>query len=106
MQVFKDGSDTTVLFCINDISALGALRALNELHVRVPEDVSVVGCDNISMSEYFTPPLTTIETFCWRRGRELVKALVRRIEGGDAEYILLPCEVIMRNSLAENKRGK
>lgn len=103
MQVFKGGSDVTALFCINDISALGALRALSELQIRVPEDVSVIGCDNISMSEFFSPPLTTIETFCLRRGRELVKALVRRIEGGEFEYILLPCEVIMRDSLAEAK---
>ncbi len=106
MQVFRQGSDVTALFCINDISALGALSALGELHIRVPDDVSVIGCDNISMSEFFTPPLTTIETFCLHRGRELVKSLVRNIEGGTFEYILLPCEVVLRESLSTVKGGK
>ena len=103
MQVFSKQTDVTILFCINDISALGALRALNELHIRVPEDVSVVGCDNISMSEFFSPPLTTIETFCFARGTEMVKALVRRIEGGELENILLPCEEVLRVSLGKVK---
>lgn len=103
MQVFSHETDVTLLFCINDISALGALRALNELHIRVPEDVSVVGYDNISMSEFFSPPLTTIETFCFERGTEMVKALVRRIEGGEPENILLPCEEVLRVSLGKAK---
>lgn len=104
MRVFGKKNDISVLFCINDISALGAIRALSELHIKIPEDVSVVGCDNISMSEYFTPPLTTIETFCFKRGTEMVKALVRCIEGGSPEYILLPCEEVLRESLATPKK--
>ncbi|MCI8459719.1 MAG: LacI family transcriptional regulator [Clostridia bacterium] len=104
MRVFSQNNDISVLFCINDIGALGAIRALNELHIRVPDEVSVVGCDNINMSEFFTPPLTTIETFCYERGTEMVKALVRRIEGGAPEYILLLCEAVMRESLVPPKK--
>lgn len=106
MQVFDGGSDVTALFCINDINALGALCALSNLHLSVPDDVSVIGCDNISMSEYFTPPLTTIETFCLKRGREIAKAMVRKIEGGDIEYIMLPCELVIRDSLAPAKKAE
>ena len=105
MEVFAHETDVTLLFCINDISAFGALRALNELHIRVPEDVSVVGHDNISMSEFFAPPLTTIETHCFERGTEMVKALVRRIEGGETENILLPCEEVLRVSLGKAKEA-
>ncbi len=106
MRVFGDNSDVTALFCINDINALGALCALDSLHLSVPDDVSVIGCDNISMSEYFTPPLTTIETFCLKRGREMARATVRKIEGGDIENIMLPCEVVMRDSLAPAKKAE
>lgn len=104
-QLFAQGDPgITVLFCINDMTALGALCALNELHIRVPEDMSIVGCDNIGISRYFTPPLTTIETHCFTRGEEMVKALVRKIDGGENENILLPCEDVFRDSLVPPKK--
>ncbi len=52
--------DPTAIVCVNDIMAVGALRELREQGLRVPQDVSVTGFDNIKLSEFSYPPLTTV----------------------------------------------
>ena len=56
----KSGDDFTAVFCVNDIVALGAMRAIQEKGKNVPSDYSVIGFDNISLSSISNPPLTTI----------------------------------------------
>ena len=60
-RLFQNGAAPTALFCINDIAAVGAIRQLQTRGLRVPEDVSVVGFDNIPLTEMITPTLTTID---------------------------------------------
>jgi DNA-binding LacI/PurR family transcriptional regulator len=64
----------------NDLMALGAMRALREAGLRVPEDVSIVGFDDIDEAAYFDPPLTTIRQDFDILGRESVEYLVSLIE--------------------------
>ena len=59
-QLLDSGFEPTAIVCVNDLMALGALKALRQRGLRVPQDVSVVGCDNIELSEFASPPLTTI----------------------------------------------
>ncbi len=59
-HLFASGAGPTGIVCVNDFVALGVMRALREMGLAVPADVSVVGCDNISLSEFACPPLTTI----------------------------------------------
>ncbi len=59
--LFTRKKSPTAVFCANDEIALGALRALAELNLRCPQDVSLIGFDNISAAEHTSPPLTTIE---------------------------------------------
>lgn len=66
----------TAILCANDFMALGVLRALRERGLRVPEDVSVTGFDNITLSEFAVPPLTTLDVPRWRIGRLCFEALV------------------------------
>ena len=66
----------TAVFCANDPMALGLLRALSEQGRRVPEDVSVVGFDDIPESAYFLPPLTTVRQDFGELGRRALDALV------------------------------
>jgi len=65
-----------VLFCEDDYMAIGAMRALQEAAIRVPEDVSIIGIDNISLSSTTTPPLTTIQVDTNAMSREGVHRII------------------------------
>ncbi len=73
--------DVTAVFCGNDHMALGLLRALAEQGRRVPDDVSVVGFDDIPESAYFLPPLTTVRQDFGELGRRALGVLVEMING-------------------------
>lgn len=60
-QILKDDVRPTAIFASNDVMAIGALHALFEQKLRVPEDISLVGVDDISISKHLTPPLTTVK---------------------------------------------
>ncbi|MEV0731551.1 LacI family DNA-binding transcriptional regulator [Polymorphospora sp. NPDC050346] len=77
-----DGTGATAVFCANDQTALGLLRGLHERGVRVPEDVSVVGFDDIPEAEYMFPPLTTVRQDFDEVGRRCLAALLDLIEAG------------------------
>lgn len=70
----------TAVFCFNDIMALGFISRLQEKGIRVPEDISVVGYDNIELSPYFSPPLTTVHQPKRRLGKNAVEILLERIK--------------------------
>ena len=78
--------DVTAVFCANDHQALGMLRALHQRGARIPEDVSVVGFDDIPEAEYLSPPLTTVRQDFDEVGRRCVAALLELFDGagGDA----------------------
>ena len=96
------GFDAVVAF--NDAIALGALRALQESGLRVPEDVAVIGFDDIDETQYSMPTLSTIDPGRAEIARAAVDLLVRRIEGGPApfepERILVPYRLLPRESTA------
>ena len=73
----------TALFVANDQMALGVLRALNEAGRRVPDDVSVVGFDDIPEAPYFMPPLTTIRHDVDEMGSRGVRLLLAMVEAGE-----------------------
>jgi DNA-binding LacI/PurR family transcriptional regulator len=70
----------TALFAFNDISALGAIRAIREAGLRVPEDVSVVGFDDIASAAYQNPGLTTVRQPLYEMGQRAADTLVARME--------------------------
>jgi len=74
----------TALFAFNDISAIGAIRALREGGLRVPEDVSVVGFDDIQSAAFQNPGLTTVRQPLRKMGEIAAETLLRRIAGHDA----------------------
>jgi LacI family transcriptional regulator len=90
----------TALFAYNDISAIGAMRALQEAGLRVPEDVSVVGFDDIASAMFCRPNLTTIRQPLKKMGRIAAETLLDRIEGNGeftAEIAVEP-ELVIRKS--------
>src|SRR4051812_25392828 len=75
--------EVTAIFVANDQMALGALRALHEAARRIPQDISVVGFDDIPEAPYFTPPLTTVRQDFDEMGRRGLRLLLERIEAPD-----------------------
>ncbi|WP_394685012.1 LacI family DNA-binding transcriptional regulator [uncultured Microbacterium sp.] len=90
--------DATAIFVANDQMALGALRALADAGRRVPEDVSLVGFDDIADAAEFRPPLTTVRQDFDALGRRAVAALVEAIEGGAPVAETVAAAVVTRSS--------
>ena len=86
------------IFSANDTAAFGALKALAEAGRRVPDDVAVVGFDDIALSRYSQPPLSTLRVPRRALGAEAADRLVALLAGGTAEPLELPVSLIVRES--------
>ena len=96
--------DFTALFAFNDISAIGAVRALREHGLRVPDDVSVVGFDDIQSAAYQTPALTTVRQPLRRMGEIAAEVLLNRIahpQSRSPREIKVAPELVVRESTRE-----
>jgi DNA-binding LacI/PurR family transcriptional regulator len=97
--------DVTAVFASNDQMALGALRAFHEAGRRVPDDVSVIGYDDIPEAAHLLPPLTTIRTDFQEIGTRSLRLLLARIDGREATgpapeavVSVIPARLIVRHS--------
>jgi len=91
----------TAIFCFNDIAAVGAIRALKDAGLAVPNDVSVVGFDDIQLAAYSTPSLTTVRQPLAEMGRLGAQILLGRIANRDQDYpaeIVVAPELVVRES--------
>jgi DNA-binding LacI/PurR family transcriptional regulator len=68
----------TAVFCANDLSAFGVARALQEAGLRIPQDISLVGYDDLPMSAFMSPPLTTVAVDCPALGMMAVQRLMKK----------------------------
>lgn len=98
-------SDVTAVFVANDQMALGLLRAFREAGVRVPDDVSVVGFDDIPEAEFFAPPLTTVRQDFGAVGRASIQLLLDQLDGvtkthGRPSAVVVPATLVSRASTA------
>lgn len=92
----------TAIFAANDLSAFGAIMALREAGWRVPDDMSVVGFDDIAAAAQFYPPLTTIRQPIRQVGRSAVNTLLALMAGLQpaSPQVTLPTELVLRGSTA------
>jgi DNA-binding LacI/PurR family transcriptional regulator len=91
----------TAIFVGNDQMALGVLRAIQEAGRRVPDDISVVGFDDIPDAAFFAPPLTTVRQDFLTLGRATMQRLLQLMRGEPgSESVVLPVELIVRASTA------
>ncbi|MEV0393207.1 LacI family DNA-binding transcriptional regulator [Polymorphospora rubra] len=98
-QLLDDDPDLDAVFVASDLMAHGALRTLREAGRRVPEDVAVVGFDDIEMARYTDPPLTTVRQPIQEMGREMTRQLLRMAAGEDIGHaVVLPTELVLRES--------
>jgi DNA-binding LacI/PurR family transcriptional regulator len=101
-SLLDSGSQPTAIVCVNDITAVGALRELRERGIRVPHDVSVTGFDNIKLSEYCFPALTTVHIPRDRVGQIICERLLPDPDPGRAvasdHGIVIDPEFVVRES--------
>ena len=90
----------TAIFCGNDSIAMGAYEAIRENKLKIPEDISIIGFNNLKLSKYYTPPLTTIKIDTKLMAQETVNSLVELLEGRRDYHkkVFLPIELIERES--------
>jgi DNA-binding LacI/PurR family transcriptional regulator len=109
-HLLEDLDDVTAVFASNDQMALGLMRAFAEAGVRVPDDVSIAGFDDIPEAEYLHPPLTTVRQDFAAVGRRCVDLLTRSIEqperrSATAERVVVPARLVVRASTAPPRPG-
>jgi DNA-binding LacI/PurR family transcriptional regulator len=100
---------TSAVIAYNDLVAIGAIRALTAMGARIPQDVSVVGFDNIFAAELVTPPLTTVAAPLGAMGRTAVSNLLAIVRGARPRAqapVSLPCRLIVRQSTAQRRRHR
>jgi LacI family transcriptional regulator len=101
-DLLNKGADFTAIVCYNDISAIGAIRALKDHGLNVPEDISVVGFDDIESASFHNPSLTTIHQPLYRMGGMAARILLQRIRGQEESNEDAPIkpELVIRESTA------
>lgn len=97
-ELVKSGEQFDAIFAASDLIAVGAMRALQEKNINIPEQVAIVGFDDIAMASFTFPPLTTVKQNTQLAGELLVDTLLLLIEGEKAEASLMPTEVVVRKS--------
>jgi DNA-binding LacI/PurR family transcriptional regulator len=98
-ELLEREPDLDGLFVANDLMALGAMTALKAAGRRIPDDVAVVGFDDVELAKHADPPLTTVRQPIAEQARLMVEILVRRIGGAtDQESVVLPTTLVERSS--------
>lgn len=98
VEIIRLNTELDGVVCLTDVMALAAISAFQELGVRIPEDVAVVGYDDISLAAFSSPPLTTIRQHIHQAGRILVESVLGLINGETVTDTMLPSELVVRKS--------
>ena len=90
----------TAVFCVNDVIAIGALKACVAARVKVPQEMSIVGCDDIELAQLVTPELTTVRVPAGELGARAARLLIRTIEAEKEKKStkLLPVALVKRGT--------
>lgn len=104
-QLFKRHSDLTAVFVTNDIAAIGVIRALKEIGYNCPQDVSVIGCDDILFSRNNVPSITTIGFDKKEYGTEIARRILDKLQHGTdyAEPYCVQAKAFFRESITKVK---
>lgn len=99
-KLLEKGKKFTAVYCTNDHSAIGAIKAIKEKGLRIPEDISIVGNDDIDIAQHLDPPLTTVRVFRETLGKVAVDHLYNRIINpyDVVLKIVIPEELVIRKS--------
>jgi DNA-binding LacI/PurR family transcriptional regulator len=101
LKIIKSESNRpSAIFCANDITAIGVMKALSESNIKIPDDISIISIDNVELCQFVSPMLTSINIPKEDLGRFALKTLLDRIEGGHQMPIKveIPFKLIQRES--------
>jgi DNA-binding LacI/PurR family transcriptional regulator len=98
MTFVKWPQPPSAVLCYNDLTAIGLMAAAHAAGVRVPDDLSVVGYDNIPLSAFTIPRLTTVDQPKEALGRVAVQSCVSALSGGNVDNVILPGKLVIRQS--------
>jgi LacI family repressor for deo operon, udp, cdd, tsx, nupC, and nupG len=107
-ELLEQSPPVTALFCFSDEMAIGALAAIRARGLRCPQDISVVGFDDIATARYTNPPLTTVRQPMEQLGASTVRLLLGILQGESSRPAIetLPDEVVVRDSTASCRRKR
>lgn len=106
-HLIESGNDLPeVFFCMNDELAIGAITALQQMGRSIPKDIAVTGCDNIAISRFCVPTITTVDIPVFEEGVMAVTLLLRRLAGKTPENIVLNGKLVIRDSCGYKIRQK
>lgn len=91
------------IFASNDLSAIGCIQALQESGIRIPEDISIIGCDDNLLCSFISPNLTTIRTNTPNLGTQAAEEVFRLIAQDNGQIIRIPGNIIVRRSCCVRK---
>ena len=97
-KVKENYVDADAIVCANDDMAIGALKALKSMNIEVPKKVAVAGGDNISISKYVSPSLTTFDNKQHDLGACALETVIKMIKGKKTENIIINTDIIVRES--------
>ncbi|MFW8589464.1 LacI family DNA-binding transcriptional regulator [Glaciecola sp. 2405UD65-10] len=97
-NILLDSVQPNAIVCASDLMAIGAIRAIRQRGLLIPDDIAVVGYDNIQISEFCTPALTTVQQNTQLAGQILVSNLVKLINNEKVDDILMQPDLVVRKS--------
>ena len=100
-RLMEAKADVTAIFCANDNTAIGAIKAIREKGYRIPEDISIIGVDDIETAQYLSPMLTTVHIPTEEMGQLAAKILIDRIP----LKLILPFHIAKRDTCATPARN-
>ena len=105
MAFAESGNMPSAIVAQNDLMAVGMLRAARDMGIAIPDQLSIIGIDDIPMAAYSAPPLTTIKQDFLMIGQEAAKLLIRAVEEPAAplQHLVLPAEMVTRRSTGPYK---
>ncbi len=101
-RLFEQPEPPTAVFLANDMMAIGAMMAIQERGLRVPQDLSVVGFDNVPIAQYLSPPLTTIHQPAFEKGARAAELLIQCLEREECapQSVVMDVQLVVRASTA------
>ena len=103
-KLYKNGLDVTAIVATADILAIGAIKGLYEVGVKVPDDISIIGFDDLEVSRYLIPGLTTIRQDISEKGEKAIQLLLNNIQDSEItkREIIIPVRIVARDSVKKN----
>ncbi|SHF27174.1 LacI family DNA-binding transcriptional regulator [Caloramator proteoclasticus] len=107
-KILQSPNPPTAIITTDDLMAFGAIKAAREMGVKIPKDVSIMSFNNIPLSEFATPALTSVEINAYTLGYEAAKIVIDKVKGRCKQKIkkVLKTQIIYRDSIAENINNK